>query len=104
MGKGPFWREYAQHPFGRLKTAFIAQLLADEKILRKRPANPTSTLSNTRHTHSMTPETLRWVGVAAAMIAAAVVWTIVIVVALHVSQTVLNTLEMIVELAAISPG
>lgn len=52
----------------------------------------------------MTPETLRWVGIAAAMIAAAVVWTIVIVVALHVSQTVLNTLEMIVELAAISPG
>lgn len=52
----------------------------------------------------MTPETLRWIAVSVAMLAAAAVWTIVIVVALHVSQTVLNTLDMIVELAAISPG
>jgi hypothetical protein len=52
----------------------------------------------------MNPETLRWIGVSVAMVAAAVVWTIVITVALHVSETVLNTLEMIVDLAAISPG
>lgn len=30
-------------------------------------------------------------------------WSVVILVALHVSQIVLNTLDMIVELAAISP-
>jgi hypothetical protein len=32
-----------------------------------------------------------------------IAWAIVIVVALHVSSIVLNTLDMIVELAAISP-
>jgi hypothetical protein len=31
------------------------------------------------------------------------VWSIIILVALHVSTIVLNTLDMIVELAAISP-
>lgn len=51
----------------------------------------------------MKPETLNWLGVAAAMIAAAVVWILVILGAVHVSTIILNTLDMIVELAAISP-
>ena len=50
----------------------------------------------------MKAETLRWVGIAAAMICAAVVWVLVIVAALQVSTVVLQTLEMIVELAAIN--
>lgn len=51
----------------------------------------------------MQTETLRWIGIAVAMVAAAVVWVLVIVAALQVSQTVLNTLKMIVELAAMTP-
>lgn len=51
----------------------------------------------------MKAETLRWVGIAVAMVSAAVVWVLVIVAALQVSTVVLHTLEMIVDLAAISP-
>jgi len=51
----------------------------------------------------MKAETLRWIGIAVAMVAAAVVWVLVIVAALQVSTVVLQTLKMIVDLAAISP-
>jgi hypothetical protein len=50
----------------------------------------------------MKPETLRWIGISTAMLLAAVVWVLVIVAALHVSTVVLKTLEMIVELAAMT--
>jgi hypothetical protein len=52
----------------------------------------------------MNPETLRWIAVSVAMLAAAAVWSAVIVVAIHVSQIALDNLNMIVELAAISPN
>jgi hypothetical protein len=57
----------------------------------------------TSHTGPMQTETLRWIGIAVAMVAAAVVWVLVIVAALQVSTVVLNTLKMIVELAAMTP-
>lgn len=52
----------------------------------------------------MKPETMRWVAIAASIILLAVVWVAVIATALHVSSIVLQTLEQIVELAAISPN
>jgi hypothetical protein len=51
----------------------------------------------------MKPETLNWIGIAASIIVLAIVWVVVIGVALHVSSIVLDTLEQIVDLAAISP-
>lgn len=51
----------------------------------------------------MKPETLHvtlWVSLTVLLVAA---WAVVIWVALQVSATVLNTLDMIVELAAMSP-
>lgn len=60
-------------------------------------------LSLTSHTVHMKPETLRWIGYSTALLALVAVWVAVIVTALHVSTVVLNTLDMIVELAAISP-
>jgi hypothetical protein len=50
----------------------------------------------------MSAETLRWIGIAVAMVCAAVVWVLVIVTALQVSTVVLNTLKMIVDLAAMT--
>jgi hypothetical protein len=50
----------------------------------------------------MKPTTLHWIGISTAMLLAAVVWVVVIVVALQVSTVVLDTLHMIVELAAMS--
>lgn len=50
----------------------------------------------------MKAETLHWIGIAVAMLAAAVVWVLVIVAALHVSSVVLKTLQQIVDLAALT--
>jgi len=44
--------------------------------------------------------TLYWIGISTAMLAAAVVWVLVIVAAMQVSTVVLDTLRMIVDLAA----
>jgi len=60
-------------------------------------------LSLTSHTVRMETHTLRWIGYSVALIALVAVWVAVIVTALHVSTVVLQTLDMIVELAAISP-
>lgn len=51
----------------------------------------------------MKAETLRWIGISASIILLAVVWVAVIATALHVSGIVLQLLEQIVDLAAISP-
>jgi hypothetical protein len=51
----------------------------------------------------MKPETLRLIGHASILLVLIGAWCAVIVTALHVSTVVLNTLDMIVELAAISP-
>jgi hypothetical protein len=51
----------------------------------------------------MKPETMRAIGLSVMIVLVVAAWSIVIVVALHVSQIVLNTLDMIVDLAAISP-
>jgi hypothetical protein len=48
----------------------------------------------------MKPETLHWIGISTALLLAGVVWVLVIVAAAQVSTTVLDTLKMIVELAA----
>lgn len=51
----------------------------------------------------MKPETLRTIGHATILLVLIGAWCAVIYVALHVSTIVLDTLQMIVELAAISP-
>ena len=60
-------------------------------------------LSLTSHTGPMKPETLRAIGYSCWILLLLGAWAGVLVVALHVSTIVLNTLDMIVELAAISP-
>jgi hypothetical protein len=51
----------------------------------------------------MTPETLRAVGISAMAFLVLLVWGFVIWMACHVSLIILQTLQQIVELAAISP-
>jgi len=60
-------------------------------------------LSLTSHTDPMKPETLHWIGISTALLLVAVVWVIVIGVALHVSGVVLSTLDAIVDLAQLTP-
>lgn len=60
-------------------------------------------LSLTSHTGHMISMKIRLLALAVSLLVLLVAWAAVIWVALQVSSTVLNTLEMIVELAAISP-
>lgn len=67
--------------------------------LRKRPANPTSNLSNqvhTRHMEPTRPARIVWLLLAALMVAA---WALIIWVATEVTSTALQTLQYIVDLA-----
>lgn len=57
----------------------------------------------TRHTRPMRNAWIRQLLAIVAPLALLIAWAIVIFVALHVSTIVLDTLDMIVELAAISP-
>lgn len=50
----------------------------------------------------MKPERLKWIWPVLALFLALAAWAGVLVVALHVSTIVLNTLDMIVELAAMT--
>lgn len=45
----------------------------------------------------------RWIGFGTALLLLLAVWVVVILVALHVSAVVLDTLQMIVDLAAMTP-
>lgn len=60
-------------------------------------------LSITSHTVPMRTDPLRRILAYVLPLVLLVAWAILILVALHVSEIVLNTLDMIVELAAISP-
>lgn len=71
--------------------------------MRKRPANPISTLSHSNHTLDMRTQALRKYLAYVYPLVLLIAWAILILVALHVSEIVLKTLDMIVELAAISP-
>ena len=51
----------------------------------------------------MKPETLKAIGYSCWVLLLLGAWAGVLIVALHVSTIVLNTLDMIVELAAMSP-
>jgi hypothetical protein len=64
---------------------------------------PHQSLSLTSHTHHMRTSALRRLLAYLAPIVLLIAWAIIIWIALHVSSIVLSTLDMIVELAAISP-
>lgn len=51
----------------------------------------------------MKPETLHWIGTSCALLVVLLVWGFVIWMACHVSTIILQTLQQIVDLAAISP-
>ena len=70
--------------------------------MRKRPANPTSTLSNfghTRHMEPSKPAKLVLLILGAFMLVA---WALIIWVATVVTQTALDTLHYIIDLAQMS--
>lgn len=60
-------------------------------------------MSNTAHTGPMKPETLRAIGTSCAMFLVLMVWGFVLWMACYVSTIILQTLQQIVDLAAISP-
>lgn len=57
----------------------------------------------TSHTGHMKPETLRLLGTSLLALIVLIVWGFVLWMASYVSIIILDTLEMIVDLAAISP-
>lgn len=57
----------------------------------------------TCHSGPMEPETLRAIGLSAFALLAVLVWAFLIWMACHVSLIILQTLQQIVDLAAISP-
>jgi hypothetical protein len=64
---------------------------------------PADGLMLTCHTRPMKPETLRLIGTSCWMFLLLLVWGFVIWMACYVSMIILQTLEQIVDLAAISP-
>jgi len=52
----------------------------------------------------MSTPRIRVTAVVALLLSTVATWAVLIMVAIHVSETVLKTLDMIIELAAISPG
>lgn len=60
-------------------------------------------LSLTSNTGHMNPETLRAVGISAMALLVLVAWGFVLWMACYVSTIILQTLQQIVDLAAISP-
>ena len=63
---------------------------------------PALVLSLTSHTDPMENTRQKAIGLLILLVSAVAAWAAVIVVALQVSSTVLNTLRMIVDLAAMS--
>jgi len=57
----------------------------------------------TSHTGHMNPETLRAIGLSTFALIALLVWGYVVWMACHVSLIILQTLEQIVDLAALTP-
>lgn len=90
---------------GRLHTRFLSLKksgLSLRESLSKPREKPRSTLIPTSHTGPMKPETLRGIGLSLMGVLTLAVWAYIIWMACYVSTIILQTLQSIVDLAAIT--
>lgn len=94
---------------GRAQSVFLIPYMVGEKAFpygksfRKKSGETPLILSLTSHSDHMQPETLRALGLSTLAFIVVLVWGFVLWMACYVSTIILQTLQQIVDLAAISP-